>query len=178
MRLPSTIAARHVLLLGFVLALGGCGFQPLYGSAGNGVAGPAEAGLAQVSVGLIPERSGQLLREALQERFERGGGGVAARYDLSIAYAVSGDALAIQPDSSASRVRLLAAATWWLTAQDPLRRTLTSGTARAMDAYNLINTQLFASDLDNEAVQRRLADAVAAQITLQLASWFDKQAGL
>jgi LPS-assembly lipoprotein len=172
------MSAWRLLIFVVGLALGGCGFHPLYGSAGNGAAAPAEAGLSQVSVGLIPERSGQLLREALQARFERGGGGVAARYDLAVSYAVSGDALAIQPDSSVSRVRLMGAAIWSLTAQDPQRRTLTTGTARAMDAYNLLNTQLFAADLDSEAVQRRLADTIAEQITLQLASWFDKQAGL
>lgn len=169
---------RRLWVVGVGLALGGCGFQPLYGSAADGGAGPAQAGLTQISVGLIPERSGQLLREALQERFERGGGGVAARYDLAVSYAISGDALAVQADSSVSRVRLVAAATWSLTAQDPQRRTLTTGAARVMDAYNIINTQLFAADLDSEAVQRRLAGAVADQITLQLASWFDKQAKL
>ena len=168
----------RLLLMGVGLALGGCGFQPLYGSATDGAASPVQAGLTQVSVGLIPERSGQLLREALQERFERGSSGIAARYDLAVSYAISGDALAVQPDSSVSRVRLVAAATWSLTAQDPQRRTLTSGTARAMDAFNIINSQLFAADLDSEAVQRRLASAVADQITLQLAAWFDKQAGL
>jgi LPS-assembly lipoprotein len=172
------MGAWRLLVLGVGLAVGGCGFHPLYGSAGNGTAGAALAGLSEISVGLIPERSGQLLRQALQERFERGGGGVAARYDLAVSYAVSGDSLAVQPDSSVSRVRLVGAAIWSLTAQDPQRRTLTTGAARAMDAYNVINTQLFAADLDSEAVQRRLADAVAEQISLQIASWFDKQAGL
>jgi LPS-assembly lipoprotein len=173
-----TWATCRFVLIGVGLALGGCGFHPLYGPAAGGAEGSAEAGLSQISVGLIPERGGQLLREALQERFQRGGTGVAARYDLVIAYAVSGDALAIQPDSSVSRVRLVGSATWSLMAQDPQRRTLATGAARTMDAYNVINTQLFAADLDSEAVQRRMADAMADQITLQLASWFDKQAGL
>ena len=170
------LARWRFLLLGTALGLSGCGFHPLYGSTAGGAANPAEAGLSEISIGLIPERSGQLLRQALQERFERGGTGAAARYDLTVGYGISGDALAIQPDSSVSRVRLVGSATWVLTAQDPQRRTLTNGLARAMDAFNVINSQLFAADLDSEAVQRRLAEAVADQITLQLASWFDKQA--
>jgi LPS-assembly lipoprotein len=171
-------AGRLLLLLAGAFGVVGCGFHPLYESAADGSAGPAQAGLAQVAVGLIPERAGQLLRQALQARFERGGSGIAARYDLAIYYAISGEALAIQQDSSVSRIRLVGSATWYLTAQDPQRRTLTSGVARAIDAYNVINSQLFAADLDNEAVQRRLANALADQMTLQLASWFDKQAGL
>jgi LPS-assembly lipoprotein len=172
------LAGRLLLLLAAFVSIGGCGFHPLYESAADGSTGPAQAGLAQVAVGLIPERAGQLLRQALQARLERGGSGIAARYDLAISYAISGEALAIQPDSSVSRIRLVGSASWSLTAQDPQRRTLTSGVARAFDAYNIINSQLFAADLDNEAVQRRLANAVADQLTLQLASWFDKQAGL
>jgi LPS-assembly lipoprotein len=171
------ILLRTALLLALGLAASGCGFQPLYASGPNGGTGPAEAGLAQVSVGLIPERSGQLLREALQARFDRGSGS-AARYDLAVSYGVSGEGIAIQPDSSVSRIRLTGSATWYLTAQDPQRRTLASGTARLTDAYNVIDNQLFAADLDNEAIQRRIAQAIADQITLQLASYFDKQAGL
>jgi len=173
----SPTAGRAWLLVVVGLGLAGCGFHPLYGPSGNGGTGPAQTGLAQISVGLIPERSGQLLRQALQARFERGGSGVAARYDLAVYYGLSAEGIAIEPDSSISRIRMIGSATWYLTAQDPQRRTLTSGTARAMDAYNLLNSQIFTGDLDNEMVQRRIAEAVADQITLQLASYFDKRAG-
>jgi LPS-assembly lipoprotein len=173
------MALGRVLLTVLGLSMAGCGFHPLYGTAANGETGPAQTGLAQISVGLIPERSGQLLRQALQTRFERGGsGGVAARYDLAVYYSLSGEGIAIEPDSSISRIRMTGSATWYLTAQDPQRRTLSSGTARVIDAYNIINSQIFTSDLDNEVLQRRIAEALADQITLQLASYFDKQAGL
>jgi LPS-assembly lipoprotein len=45
-----------------------------------------------------------------------------------------------------------------------------------VDGYNLINAQYFASDLENEVVQRRLANALADQITMQLAVYFRQQA--
>src|SRR6185312_11124606 len=51
----------RLFLAGAGVLLAGCGFHPLYGSPGDGTAGPAEAGLSQISVGLIPERGGQLL---------------------------------------------------------------------------------------------------------------------
>jgi LPS-assembly lipoprotein len=166
------------LLVALGLSVAGCGFHPLYGTAGDGTTRPAQAGLARISIGLIPERAGQLLRQALQARFERDGSGVAARYDLAVYYGLSGEGLAIEPDSSISRIRITGSATWYLTAQDPQRRTLASGTARVIDAFNPINSQIFTSDLDNEMVQRRIAEAIADQITLQLATYFDKQAGL
>ncbi len=56
------------------------------------------------------------------------------------------------------------------------RRTLTSGSARAVDGYDVINQQFFAGDLENEQVVRRLAEAVADQVMLQLADYFDAHA--
>ncbi len=75
-----------------LLALGGCGFRPIYGDQGG--AGPRR-GLAAITVDIIPERAGQQLREALQERFERFGAGVARRYELRTTFAVSDDPIAI-----------------------------------------------------------------------------------
>jgi LPS-assembly lipoprotein len=156
--------------------LAGCGFRPMYGRAPDGSAGPAQAGLAQISVGLIPERAGQLLRLALQERFERAGIAAVRRYDLVSSFSIAADLIAIQPDTTATRVRLIGIASWTLLAQDPQRRTLVSGTARSTDGYNIIGQQYFASDLENEQVQRRIAEAVADQMTLQLGVWFNKRA--
>jgi LPS-assembly lipoprotein len=162
--------------LALVALLPGCGFHPLYARSSGGSMGPAEAGLAETTVGLIPERFGQLLQQALQARFERGGTGVARRYDLSVAAGLSAEGIAIQSDSSATYTRLVGTATWTLTAQDPQRRTLSAGAARTLDGFNIVNNQLFNSDLQNEAVQRRMTEALADQITMQVASYFNRQA--
>lgn len=153
------------------LALTGCGFQPVYTSRGS-AAGAAETGLAEVEVLLIPERNGQLLRQALQTRFERGGNGIARRYDLAVALGISGEAIAIQRDSTSSRVRIIGSANWTLYSQGPTRQQVTKGYARDVEGYDIIDQQYFAADLQSEAVQRRMMDALAEQVTLQLASWF------
>jgi LPS-assembly lipoprotein len=163
--------------LALAAVLPGCGFRPMYASAAGGSAGPAEVGLAEIAIGPMYERAGQLLRQALQERFERGGAGLAQRYDLVVGYGLSGDAIAIQPDSSVTRVRLAGSATWTLTAQDPQRTTLATGSARTMDGYNILDEQIFSADMENEMVQQRIAEAIADQITLQLAAYFNKHAG-
>ena len=166
-----------VMLSVALLTMSGCGLRPIYATRSDGTTGPAETGLAEISVGLLPERSGQLLRQALQTRFERGGGGIARRYDLTISYVVSGEALSIQQLTSApTRFRLVGVATWTLTAQEPQRRTLASGTARSTDGLNLFDQQFFALDLESDAVQRRVTEAVADQITLQLAAFFARRA--
>jgi LPS-assembly lipoprotein len=45
-----------------------------------------------------------------------------------------------------------------------------------VDAINIIDEQYFAADLENEAVQRRIAEALASEITIQLAAFFRKRA--
>jgi LPS-assembly lipoprotein len=167
---------RRMLALTAGATLSGCGFQPVYMPTASGRAGAAQRELAAISVDLIPDRPGQLLRQALQDRLEMGSSGVARRYDLSVGFGISGEAIAIQPDSQPTRIREIGSATWTLIAQDPGRTKLTSGYVKAVDGINLFDTQYFAADLENEAVQRRLADALADQITLQLATFFRKRA--
>src|SRR5579871_5815514 len=170
------ITRRNVLLASAGVALSGCGFQPIYMPTASGQAGVAQRELAAVSVNLIPDRPGQLLRQALQDRLEMADGSAPRHYDLSVAFWISGEGIAIQPDNNATRIRAIGTASWTLIAQDPGRTKLTSGSAKAVDAYNVLDTQYFALDLENEAVQRRLADAIADQITLQLAVYFRKRA--
>jgi LPS-assembly lipoprotein len=160
---------------GTLIGLGGCGFHPVYMPTGSGSPGIAERELAAVSVAIIPDRPGQLLRQALQDRFEGAGAGVARRYDLSVDYSIPGEGIGIQPDSSITRVRFIANANWTLRAQDPQRTIITVGRARALDAVNILDEQFFAADLETEWVQRRLAEEIADQITTQLAAFFRKR---
>ena len=62
-------------------------------------------------------------------------------------------------------------------AQDVARTRVTGGFAKAMDAVNIFDEQYFGADLENEALQgRRVAGAMADQITLQLAMFFRRRA--
>ena len=47
-----------------------------------------------------------------------------------------------------------------------------------MDGFNVLDQRLFAADIDNEQVQRRLASTVADQIALQLAAFFRHRAAV
>jgi len=156
-------------------AVAGCGFQPMYLPDGKAGGGPAQEGLSEISVAIIPNRPGQLLRQALQARFERGGAAVARKYDLYVAYGISQQGVGIQPDSSVTRTRIVGNASWNLLAQDATRSSLTSGTARSVDGVDVVNEQFFAADINVEAAQKRVAETIADQITLQLAAYFRRK---
>ncbi len=162
--------------LGATMLLAGCGFHPLYGPAADGEASPAQADLAAIWVPVIANRSGQLLRQALQRRLDGAGTGVAKRYTLTVVFGLTADSIGIQPDSTATRVRMIGAAPWTLTSDTLDRRVLKAGQAHAVDGYNIIGQQYFAADLENETVTRRVADTLADQIVQQLAVYFRRAA--
>jgi LPS-assembly lipoprotein len=164
---------RGVLMLGCGLGLAGCGFQPVYAPASSAAAGSPSKELAAINVGVIPDRPGQLLRQALQERLANDNG-TPHRYDLRLQFAVTGEGIAILQSNFATRIRLIGTANWTLVADNPARTRLTSGSARVLDGLNLFDQQYFASDLENEAVQKRIAEHLADQIAMQLALYFRK----
>jgi hypothetical protein len=169
------VMSRRGVCVGLALTLGGCGFQPVYMPTASGKPGAAQRDLSSVFVEIIPERPGQLLRQALQERFGDDSG-TPASYNLRVAFGVTGEGIAIETDSIATRIRLQGTATWSLIGHDEKHTTLIKGSARALDAVNIFDSQYFAADLEVEAEEKRIAENVATQIELQLAAWFQQQA--
>ncbi len=161
--------------IGAALGLTGCGFQPMYMPTASGGAGIAARELAAINVPIIGDRPGQLIRQALQARFANDSG-TPKRYELGVAFWIAGEGLGIQTDNSATRVRFTGYASWVLMAQDPARTRLTDGTARTVDGLNVFNQQFFALDMENEVVQRRMAEQLADQVATQLSLWFRQRA--
>jgi hypothetical protein len=157
------------------LGLVGCGFQPVYMPTATNKAGAAQRDLSSVFVEIIPERPGQLLRQALQERFGDDSG-TPASYDLHVSFGVSGQGIAIETNDIATWIRLSGSASWTLIGHDAKRTVLTSGSAKAIDGLNIFDSQYFAADLETEAEQQRIAENIATQIATQLAVWFRQQA--
>jgi LPS-assembly lipoprotein len=174
----SKLSRRKLLMLGSAGALGGCGFEPVYMPTASGHAGPAQRELAAISVSLIPDRPGQLLRQDLQERLASDSGATPLRYDLSVTFRISGEGIGILQTDAATRIRLTGTARWTLKGRDPAQTQITSGSAHAIDAFNVLDQQYFAADLENEQVQKRLASAMADQIAMQLAVFFRRRAAV
>ncbi len=157
-----------------LLLLAGCGFRPVYAPAASGAPGPAETGLAQVNVPVIGERSGQLLSEFLKQRLDRNNVGATKLYDLAVTFNLSQEGIATSfTDSVSTRVRETGTANWSLVSNDAERKTIISGRARSSDGFNPIDVQYFYTDLQSEQTQRRIAEALAEQIALQLATYFN-----
>jgi LPS-assembly lipoprotein len=169
---------RRFLALAAGAPLAGCGFQPVYMRTASGNPGVAQRELAAIYVNSIGDRPGQLLRQSLQARLERGATGVPLLYDLTVSYGIGGEGLAIQTDNTSTYTRLVARASWYLNAQDAAHTALTHGNARAADNFNILDEQYFAADQENDFASARLADQVADQITLQLAAYFRQRAAL
>jgi LPS-assembly lipoprotein len=151
-----------------VASLGACGFQPLYAPSGSN-----EAALRSVYVDLIPNRNGQLLRQALQARLEGAGRDGPQTFVLSVSLTQTSEALATQQDNSTSRERDTATATWSLrrSTDSPFTK-IAFGTAHAVDGHDVLDAQFFYGDLQSDAATRRLAEAVADSITQSLAAYF------
>jgi LPS-assembly lipoprotein len=171
------LSRRGALSLGACATLAGCGFEPVYMRTASGEPGPAQRDLAAVSVGIIPDRPGQLLRQALQDRFGSDAGDVAARYKLAVSYSIAGQGISILQSSISTRVRMIATANWTLTAAEGGQK-ITTGTAKSVDGYDILDQQYFAAQLSTEQIQRRLASAIADEITLQLAVFFRRRAAV
>jgi len=163
------LSRRAILLLSFGAALSGCGFHPVYAPSGDGPG--TEAGLAEIEVKPIYERPGQILRQALLGRF-RTESGTPRKFDLQVNFWVTGESQGVLNFTQPTRIRLVGVANWTLFNRDNKPIKLTEGSERVIDGYDVFDSQYFAQDQANEAVQRRIAEAMAERITLRLAMWF------
>ncbi len=178
-RTGSSILSRARFLVLAALAglaggsLAGCGFAPLYGTAGDP---PATASVAdrlnQVQVQNIPERPGQMLRQALEDQLYVAGTPTVQRYTLNVAYSINIQGVGIQTDTSVTRNRFVAIGTWTLGPVGAPATPLATGTATTEDAENIIDQQPFTQTLETGTIDQQLADEIAGQITTQIAAWF------
>jgi LPS-assembly lipoprotein len=155
-------------LLSLVGSLSACGFTPLYGDNGNNV----QQQMNEVAVGIIPNRPGQILRQSLQDQLQLAGAPTQELYLLSVSYSINVQAIGIQQDTSASRQRFTATATWSLAPIGNPGTPLTRGLASTEDALNIIDQQYFAITLESNTINQQLADEIATQISAQVAAYF------
>jgi len=157
---------RHSRLAAF-LALGACGFTPLYGG-GDGV----QANLDQVKVAPIPDRTGQELRQAIETRMQVAGNPTQQLYLLTVDYGLNAQGIGVQQDTATTRERFIANASWRLSPIGAPRQVLASGQASTEDALNIIDQQYFAQTLETNTVDGQVADEIAGQIVQQVSIYF------
>jgi LPS-assembly lipoprotein len=157
------------LLLLALAPLGGCGFTPLYGQSGGST---VAAKLDTIEVQNIPERSGQMLRLALETNLHAAGAPTEQLYSLAVSYGLGATNVGEQQDSSFTRQRFTGTAHWTLSPVGTPGKPLAQGNVTTENALNIIDQQYFALQLETTTVQQQIANQLAAQITSQVAVYF------
>jgi LPS-assembly lipoprotein len=165
--------ARLMLLCAAAATLSGCGFHPLYAPSAH-----LQSGLAEIYVDVVPNRNGQLFRQALQERLQGAAENPQQHYELSVDYNVSSQGIGIEQDNASTRNRFIGTAKWTLHKPGAFGEKIASGIARTVDGNDVVVAQFFYSDLNAEAVNRRIGEALADQVVQALAIYFRNHPGL
>ena len=147
-----------------VSLLSGCGFQPLYGDRSE------NNDLAAVEIGLIVDRSGQELHNALLDRINPKGAPARPVYNLVVLLEENLQDLAVRKDESVTRANLQMTANYILYSKaDGV--VLSEGTSRSTTSFN-ISTQEYSAIVAEQDARRRGIDLLAQDIELSLALFF------
>lgn len=156
---------RRVLALAAVcggLALGGCGFTPLYGAPG------VVSKLASINVVAPDGRTGFLIRQHLDDAFATNRGAPAA-YSMRLALSEARFPRGIRTDNVATRYEYVLTADYTL-ANLPAGDLAKKGRVRVELTYDSAD-QPYASIAAQQDAQDRAAEEAARRIQLELAAW-------
>ncbi len=158
-------APRALLLAGAlvaVLALPGCGLQPVYAGGSHGV---AAQGLADIAIAPIPERAGFLLRGELEQRM--GTTTEHPRYRLEVELDDQILGFGIRGDNSVTRERRTLRARYKLVA-NATGDIVIDATASSDAGIDRVSSDYAVVAAENTALER-LAQNLAEQIVIRLA---------
>ncbi len=171
---PLRSALGLVLLFALAAPLGACGFHPLYGS--TGVETSIVGDLSSVTINTPDTAIGRSLKFNLLDTLNSDGNQpVSPLYKLNLrAYSYSQN-VAIQEDASVTRANFVLVVPFTLVSTDT-GKTLFKSTARRRTSYNRSESE-FANITARQDAEKRTAEAVAADIKLQLSIYFDRHPG-
>ncbi len=162
-----------VFALAAAAASSGCGFRPLYavGTTPEGVS----SYFTQVFVEPIPGRQGVHLRNQMMDALTPEGTPSAAAYRLGIKLEDIKEGLAIKENTQITRYNYSLSAKYEL--RDSVSgEVLDHGTARAIAAYNVADSQFATQSAERDA-QERAAREVGEDIRLRLGLYFENRFG-
>lgn len=159
---------RRALIL-VVLAAAGCGFQPLYGQRGGQSVGDQ---MAVTRIGVIEDRTGQQLRNALLAELQPNGLAGTTRYALDVKLSESISQLAVAKDETTSRSSLEIRASYALKRLDD-GRVLFEGVSRAASSYNIVASN-FATVAAEADARRRAIRVLGEDMKVQLGAFFNR----
>lgn len=167
-----SLSKLHTITLLAALALGGCGFSPVYAKAD---AAPAmQSQLENIEVGMIADRDGQYLRNALLDQMGSTSATAAGqRYFLRIYnLALDDQAFGIRKDASATRGDIIMTATMELIDINTNTVVLTRA-LRARGGYNRMDN-LYGAQITKQDTTERLLDEMAERAVTELTLHFNR----
>ncbi|HEY8189757.1 MAG TPA: LPS assembly lipoprotein LptE [Micavibrio sp.] len=162
---------RTFFLTAVLLALGACGFSPLYATHDDaGVKGGFDA----VFIDNIADRDGLYLRNALMDRLYSHGRPPAPVYTLTFSKLQQERRdLDITRTSSSTRAQLRIESTMTLKDNATGEVLLTRGLT-AITSYNILQSQ-FTTRVSEDDTRRSALDDIARQVEQQLALYFSRE---
>lgn len=157
-------ARRSFVFALCAVGLAGCGFEPLLGRAGDSADAIEE--LAATRIEPIPDRSGQVLRNALLDRLTPQGQAPGTRYVLRIRVSEPRQTILLRRDDVISRSSYSAQATFDL--RDAQGQRVFSGSSSFTTDYEIATSE-FATRTSLENARDRVMELVANDIRNQLA---------
>lgn len=169
--MPRALTASVLVLL---LALGACGFQPVYGKrAGeSGRQSAVTEDLASIAISPIADRAGQLLRNSLLDKLTPRGTPGRARYRLDVGLSETRSNLVILKDSTSTFAKVRFAATFILVDLEtgqPVHR----GQSESTTTFNRVDSDFATLSAEKDA-RRRAADEISEDIRLRLGLYFNR----
>jgi LPS-assembly lipoprotein len=161
----------RTLLVGAALALGGCGFHPLYAQHGRS---GFDADLASIKVNTIQDRQGQLLAIALRDGLNPRGARVETRYTLDVRLTASRQDIGLRPDGTASRSEITMTAMFVLRdAKKAADSVLLQGTTHSVSSYDVLNDN-YATVVAQHTAEERNVHEIGDDILTRLELYVSK----
>jgi len=160
----------RLFALAFLLTLGDCGLQPMYG---GGSSGKVATGLTTIQVAAIPERAGWLVRNALVDRL--GGESASPAYRLEVELDDNLTSFGIRGDSAATRERRTLRARYRLVELNSGQVVL-DATAGSDAGIDVVSSE-YATVAAEKTAQERLAQVIADQMVSRLALFVRNSGG-
>lgn len=153
---PAIALRRRALILG-ALALGGCGFRPVYGTGG-----PAQAYRNAVGIEAPDTVEGYALQARLEDRLGRAD---SPTYRLAVTVSIGAESVAIAADETATRVNLPGVASFTFTGTGG--EVLAEGEVSSFTSYSTTSTTVATRAAEADARERLmtiLADMIVTRL--------------
>jgi LPS-assembly lipoprotein len=150
-----------------------CGFRPMYGDAAQSKMSAQKNGGYDVAISVIPDQTGQYLRNLLIDRMYQNGYPQSPRYQLNVAPISELEqslAIAKSAESTRSQLRLT---TRLELIDNATGASVLSRDVMAISSYNILVSE-FATRVTEENARTNAINDLARQIELQLGLYFNR----